>query len=108
MSDEKIFADGFIAKRSDKAPDFVTCSLSIKVGEAVAFLQQHAKEGWVNLQVKQSKNGKYYVELDTWQPTQGESAKQGMAQAKKAAETQYPGRTPSGDPSFDDLDQIPF
>lgn len=100
MSD-KIFADGFIAKRSEKAPDFVTCSLSIKLLEAIPFLQMHAKEGWVNLQVKQSKNGKYYVELDTWQPTQGESAKQGMAQVKQAAR---PAPVPA---DFAD-DDIPF
>mgnify|MGYP003440816499 CR=1 FL=1 len=99
MSD-KIFASGFIAKRSEKAPDFVTCSLSIKVGEAVQFLQASAKEGWVNLQVKQSKNGKYYVELDTWQPTQGQAAKAGMAEARKAAEPA------STDPFTDD--DLPF
>jgi hypothetical protein len=100
MSDDKIFAAGFIAKRHERAPDFVTCSLSIKVGEAITFLQNNEREGWVNLQVKQSKNGKYYVELDTWQPTQGESAKQGMAQVKRAAE-------PVSTDPFEDSD-LPF
>ena len=86
MSDEKIFADGFIAKRNDNAPDFVITGLSVKVVKAVAFLQQHQKDGWANLQVKRSKGGKLYVELDTWEPTQGEQGAQGIAQAKQAAE----------------------
>ena len=100
MSDDKIFADGFIAKRHERAPDFVTCNLSIKVGEAITFLHDNEREGWVNLQVKQSKNGKYYVELDTWQPTQGQAAKAGMAEARKAAEPA------STDPFTDD--DLPF
>lgn len=102
MSDEKIFADGFIAKRSDKAPDFVTCSLSIKVSEAVTFLQDNARDNWVNLQVKQAKNGKYYVELDTWQPTQGQVAKAGIEQARAAMEP----APVSTDPFADD--DLPF
>ena len=84
MSDEKIFVDGMIVKRNPNAPDFVICSLSLKCEELVAFMRKHHKDKWVNVQVKQSKGGKYYAELDTWQPTQGESATAGMAQAKGA------------------------
>jgi len=65
---EKVFADGFIFKRSEKAPEFVVGSMSIKVDEAMAFLAQNESNGWVNLNVKQSKGGKYYMELDTWKP----------------------------------------
>jgi hypothetical protein len=65
---EKIFADGFVFKRNEKAPDFVVGSISVKVEEATAFLKQHAKNGWVNLQVKNSQGGKYYIELDTFEP----------------------------------------
>ena len=97
MSDEKIFAEGLIVKRNDGAPDWVLCNLSVKVGEFTAFLLEHQSNGWVNVQVKQSKGGKYYAELDTWKPTQGDSAKAGMEQAKAAA-------APAGD--FDD--DIPF
>lgn len=81
---DKIFADGFIAKRHDNAPDFVIVGLSVKVSEAVEFLQQNESNGWVNLQVKQSKTGKYYVELDTWRPTQGDAAKGGIVEANRA------------------------
>jgi hypothetical protein len=68
MSQDKIFADGFVFKRNEKAPDFVVGNISIKVEEAVAFLKQHTKNGWVNLQVKNSQGGKYYMELDTFEP----------------------------------------
>jgi hypothetical protein len=85
MSDDKIFADGLIVKRAENAPSFVTCNLSVKVAELVPFLQQHESNGWVNIQCKVSKGGKHYAELDTWKPTQGDSAKQGIDNAKQAA-----------------------
>ena len=65
---EKVFADGFIFKRQENAPEFVVGSMSIKVDEAMAFLAQNESKGWVNLNVKKSKGGKYYMELDTWEP----------------------------------------
>jgi len=68
MSNETIFADGFIFKRKENAPEFVVGSQSIKVEEAIAFLKSNEKNGWVNLDIKQSKGGKYYCQLDTWQP----------------------------------------
>ena len=82
---DKIFVDGLIVKRNEKAPEFVVCSLSAKVDKLVAFLQQHESNGWVNIDCLLSKNGKLYGALDTWRPTQGDAAKPGMAQAKAAA-----------------------
>lgn len=67
---EKVFADGFIFKRNEKAPDFVVGNISVKVEDAVAFLKKHEKNGWTNLQVKNSQGGKYYIELDTFEPKQ--------------------------------------
>ena len=86
MSDDKIFVDGMIVKRHENAPDFVICSLSLKGKELTEFMRQHHKEGWVNIQVKRSKGGKLYAELDTWKPTQGEAARDGMEQARAAAQ----------------------
>ena len=68
MSEEKIFAEGFSFKRRENAPEFVVGRQSIKVDEAVAFLNKHAKNGWVNLDIKQGRSGNYYVELDTFEP----------------------------------------
>lgn len=72
MENEKKFADGFIFKRNEKAPDFVIGNLSIKVSEAITFLQQNDKKGWVNLSIKTSKGGKHYIELDTYEPKKEE------------------------------------
>jgi len=64
---EKIFADGFSFKRNENAPEFVVGRMSVKVEDAVVFMKSHAKNGWVNLDIKLSKTGKYYCELDTWE-----------------------------------------
>ena len=70
MSKEKIFANGFSFKRNEKAPSFVVGNLSVKKEDAIEFLNQHEDGGYVNLNINMSKNGTYYVELDTWKPTQ--------------------------------------
>lgn len=66
--EEKIFAEGFVFKRNEKAPEFVIGRMSIKVDEAIAFLKKHEDNGWTNLGVKQARSGNYYVELDTFKP----------------------------------------
>lgn len=76
MEKQKVFADGFIFKRNDKAPDFVVGNISIKVEEAISFLKKNEKNGWINLQIKNSREGKHYMELDTFEPKQ-----QGQPQA---------------------------
>ena len=97
--EDKVFVDGMIVKAPhENAPDFIICNLSIKCKELVEFMRANHKEGWCNLQVKRSKGGKLYAELDTWKPTQGEHGTQGMEQARAAAE-------PEG---FADLEDVPF
>lgn len=68
MSNDKIFADGFIFKRRENAPEFVIGNISVKVEDAVAFLNANQKNGWVNLNVLNSQAGKPYIELDTFVP----------------------------------------
>jgi hypothetical protein len=99
--DEKIFADGFSFKRSEKAPDFVVGRLSMKSDEAVAFIRQHDKGGWVNVNIKTARSGNYYVELDTYEPTQ-----QGGA-AKPAAKPQAKAVAPAPVVEEDE-DDLPF
>jgi len=72
--EEKIFADGFLFKRNENAPDFVVGRMSIKVEEAIAFMKQHEKGGWVNLGVKTARSGNYYIELDTFEAKSKEGA----------------------------------
>ena len=79
MAEEKIFANGFSFKRRDNAPDFVVGKLSIKVEDAIDFLNSNIKNGWVNLSINKSKGGSYYLELDTFTP---KSAEETTAPAK--------------------------
>jgi len=79
--EEKIFADGFSFKRNDNAPEFVVGRLSIKSDEAGAFLKANSKNGWVNIDIKQAKSGKYYCELDTWVKPNGDAPAQPKQQA---------------------------
>lgn len=67
-TEEKIFAEGISFKRNENAPDFVIGRLSLKIEDAIPFLKENAKGGWVNLSVKQARSGNYYVELDTFEP----------------------------------------
>ncbi len=65
---EKIFVDGMIFKRpKEGAPEFIKGNISIKVAEFGVFIAKHEKNGWVNLDLKSSKEGKLYLELNTWE-----------------------------------------
>lgn len=101
--DEKIFADGFSFKRNEKAPDFVVGRLSMKVDEAVAFIRQHEKGGWVNLNIKTARSGNHYVELDTYEPT----AQNGMKpQSEKPATPKQ--KAPEPEPQEEEGGELPF
>ncbi|MDE2467347.1 MAG: hypothetical protein KGL35_01005 [Bradyrhizobium sp.] len=57
MSNETVFPDGLIAKPPHaKAPSFVKGALSIKREALIAWLQSRDDE-WVNLDIKESRNG---------------------------------------------------
>jgi hypothetical protein len=94
MAEEKIFADGFLFKKKETAPDFVVGSLSLKVEDAVAFIKKHIKNGWVNLDIKQGRSGNYYVELDTFEPKSKGGAKPTAAPAASKAEDEDDGDIP--------------
>ena len=77
--DDKIFADGmsFNRKESDyliplnptRSTHFVLGRLSVKTEDFIAWIKQHTnREGWCNINIKQSKGGKFYCEKDTWEP----------------------------------------
>lgn len=87
MTDEKIFADGFVFKRNENAPDFVVGRVSIKVEDAVAFLKANQKNGWVNLDVKTARSGNFYMELDTFEPTKKAESTQNAKPMSKKVQT---------------------
>lgn len=77
---EKVFPQGMIFKTpeehiKEKMP-WLKGKISIKVEEFVAFLGNHVKEdGWINIDLKVSKAGKPYLELNTWKPQKKEVPK---------------------------------
>lgn len=69
MSTNKVFANGIIFKRNDNTPQWIVGKLSIKEKDAIEFIKEHSKNGWLNLDIKESykDKSKYYLELDTYQ-----------------------------------------
>jgi hypothetical protein len=69
MSNENEFPDGiYYNEPREGAPDFVLGSVSIKVSEAVAWLNRTEanEKGYVNLDVKRSKAGRVYMVKNIW------------------------------------------
>ena len=68
MNEEKIFADGMrFELPGEKAPTWIKGKISINADKFIAFVEQYKNErGWLNLDVKESKNGTLYVELNTY------------------------------------------
>ena len=72
MAKEEIeFVDGLLVKAPNpKAPDFVKAAISIKVADLGKWLREKYKAGneWVNIDVKESKGGKWYAAVSTFKP----------------------------------------
>ena len=63
---ETIFPDGIIARQPHaNAPDFVKCSISIARESAIKWLQAQTGE-WVNLDVKESRAGRWYCAVNDY------------------------------------------
>jgi hypothetical protein len=54
----------------------------MRVDEAVAFIKQHERNGWVNLNIKTARSGNHYVELDTYEAQAEQSPKLNAAAPK--------------------------
>ncbi len=67
---DKIFAKGiYFNKPHPNAPDFVKGKIDIKANEAIDFIKQNTNDsGYVNLDLKESKGGKLYLEVNTFTP----------------------------------------
>jgi hypothetical protein len=83
MSDTPEFVNGLIFKMPhESAPDFVKGSLSIRREELLTFLTGKTEE-WINVDLKVSKAGKAYAQVNTFKPesrqdmTKRENAVQG-------------------------------
>lgn len=65
---EAIFPKGIYFDRPrEGAPEFVKGKININVEDAIAFLQTYKNQrGYVNLDLKKSKDGKLYLQLNTF------------------------------------------
>ena len=62
------FVDGLIVKAPRAgAPDFIKCNISIKRADLGNWLRGKDDE-WINIDVKESRAGKWYCAVDTWKP----------------------------------------
>ena len=94
QNDDKVFGEGIFFKTKESAPSFVMGSVSIKVDEFITFLKDNVKKGWVNMDLKESKGGKHYFQLDTWEPkprAEGAPAPEPTKAAAPAAAKADPG-----------------
>lgn len=66
MENNNDFPKGIIAKAGNV--DFVKAKLSFKVDEFIATLKENEKNGWVNLDVLESKAGKIYTKFNVFEP----------------------------------------
>lgn len=97
MSDKK-FVDGLIVKPPhERAPDFVKAAISIKREELIAWLGSQSGD-WINLDVKESKQGKWYAVVNDYKA--GDKSNRGGERPARATDA----------PPADDFDDetIPF
>lgn len=99
MSNETKFVDGLRAYAPrDNAPDFVKANLVINVAELQAWLAQ--RSGEVRIDIKESRNGKFYASENDYKPS-GKSE----VQAKPRQQAKEP---VGGGFDDDNLGDIPF
>lgn len=70
MANEKVYAQGLFAKNKT-APFGEYVTMSFKVDEFIAWMQEHQNEnGWINVDLMAKRdNSGYYGVLDDFQPT---------------------------------------
>jgi len=77
MAEDTQFVDGLIVKAPHpNAPDFVKAQISIKVEDLGKWLREQYKAGnkeWINVDVKESKGGKWYAAVSTFKPEKGKT-----------------------------------
>lgn len=72
MKEEIEFVNGLLVKAPNpKAPDYVKAQIAIKVEDLGVWLRAKHKAGeqWVNIDVKESKGGKWYAAVSNFKPT---------------------------------------
>jgi hypothetical protein len=81
---DKEFVDGLIVKPPiSGAPDFIKCQISIKRKDLGNWLRGK-EDDWINLDVKVSKKGKWYAEVNNWKPKANQEVQQESAPQQAA------------------------
>lgn len=69
---DPVFIDGLFFKAPRQgAPDFIKGAISMKRAELITWLQGRNDE-WINIDVKESRGGKLYCQLNDWKPEGGQ------------------------------------
>lgn len=69
MSDKEFVKGIYWNEPSERSPDFIKGRLSFKVKDAIEYLQEKENEkGYVNVDVKVSRDGRTYLDLNDWTP----------------------------------------
>ena len=73
---EKEFPKGLMVRMPrEGAPEFLKFSISIKRAEFGNWLREKKDQEWINLDVKVSKEGKLYAEVNNWKPKEKKEEK---------------------------------
>ena len=108
---DKVFAEGMMIKwlgpndpnRRQNAPDFILGQVSFKTEDFNRCMRDNNNNGWINVDIKRSKGGKVYAEVDTWKPKQQQEQKQPTYDPN----TNYQGGQ-NQQPPFNPTDDVPF
>jgi len=69
MSKENIFVDGMIIKHPhERVPNFIKATMSLNVEKLKEFMDKHNVNGWINIDIKEGRNGKLYASLNMFNP----------------------------------------
>jgi hypothetical protein len=70
-SKPKFISGLFVNKPSDKAPDYVKAKMSVSADTFIPFLKENVNgKGYLNFDILESKDGKFYAKLDDFVPNQ--------------------------------------
>lgn len=69
---DKVFVNGLIVKKKE-TQYWDILNVSVKIDDFKEFMDTYWKWEWLNLAIKNAKNGWVYCELNDWQPGQTKS-----------------------------------
>lgn len=104
---QKEFVDGFTARLpNERAPEWLKMKVSLKREALIAWLQNRNDE-WVNIDVKLSKKGTLYGEVNNWKKEAQDFVQGGEWEGRSMA---YESLKATGDQKDEeiDFDSLPF